>query len=99
MNCYNLTIYGYEGSKAETYANENGITFQIISELDFDNSGELDKEDVKTVAQDMLKSISNLTEKQKAAANLYTADDSENGEPIINIKDLIKLAQLIAEKK
>ena len=27
LNCPNLTIYGYEGTAAETYANENGFAF------------------------------------------------------------------------
>ncbi|MBR6633135.1 MAG: leucine-rich repeat protein [Clostridia bacterium] len=32
MGCTNLTIYGYTGSTAETYAQDNGITFVALDE-------------------------------------------------------------------
>ena len=32
LNCYKLTIYGYAGSYAETYANDNDIPFVVLKE-------------------------------------------------------------------
>ena len=98
----NFKIYGVPGSYAETYASENNIPFEELPPPpgDMDGSGVQDESDIASLAGlIVINDMSSLSEKQLAAANLYTADDGENGEPIINIKDLIKLAQLIAEKK
>ena len=43
-------------------------------------------------------SVADMTYKQKVAANVYT-DDEEDGIVKINIKDVIKMAQIIATKK
>lgn len=42
--------------------------------------------------------VGSMTDKQKIAANVYT-DDEEDGIVKINIKDVIKMAQIIATKK
>ncbi len=54
--CSNLTIYGYTGSYAETYAEENGIPFVVLDEQepdvgewmsgDVDNDGEITNMDL-----------------------------------------------------
>ena len=35
--CNNLVIYGYEGSRVEEYANENGIKFEMLPDEDEEN--------------------------------------------------------------
>jgi len=95
------TFYGYEGSTAETYASENNISFEIMLKPgDINGTGEPDGEDVLDLAVVIaFDGLENLSEKQRTAANLYTDDDGENGEPVINIKDLIKFVQMMAENR
>jgi len=99
-NSPNLTLYGYTGSTTETYAAENNIPFKKLLEPgDIDGSGAPDNSDIVLLAEYILGDLSQLTENQLAAANLYTEDDGENGESVINVKDLINLAQIIAQNK
>jgi len=98
----NFKIYGIPGSYAETYASENNIPFEEmpLAPGDINGTGKPDDQDVANLAGFIVSNdISSLSKKQLAAANLYTADDGENGEPVINIKDLIKLAQMMTQNK
>ncbi len=98
----NIKIYGIPGSYAETYANENNIPFEEmpLAPGDINGTGKPDDQDVANLAGFIASNdISSLSGKQRAAANLYTADDGENGEPVINIKDLIALAQMMSQNK
>ncbi len=77
-----LTIYGYTGSSAETYAEENNILFKEIR---------VTPSNIAIAVQAIFGKT--LTEEEFKYANVYDADN------VINIKDLIKLAQIIAQNK
>jgi len=100
FGCDILTIYGIPNTKTHVYANENDIAFvPMIVFGDINSNGTPDESDINAVA-DYLSSVSsrNFSGSQIFAANLCTKDDI-NGEPVINIKDLIALAQLISNQK
>ncbi len=54
LDCPNLTIHGYAGSYAQTYALENGIPFEIIPPGDMDNDGITDYTDIMALAEKMI---------------------------------------------
>lgn len=99
-NCAKLKIFGYSDSYAETYAGENNIPFICVDKIDgnIDLSPETNIEDIIYLASSIVNGKTpQLSDTQKKLANLYEDYDG-NGEPIINIKDIIALAKLIASQ-
>ena len=79
--------------------NADIVLYAVWKDLkgDVSGDGELAQEDITMIADAILGAT--LTEEQLKYGNVYTADDGENGEPVINIKDLIKLAQMMTQNK
>ncbi|MCD8026780.1 MAG: leucine-rich repeat protein [Clostridiales bacterium] len=71
-NCKNLTVYGYTGTTAEAYANENGITFValdassvLIGDVDLD--GNITVADATAIQKFVVGTLSLSDEQFKAA--------------------------------
>lgn len=91
-NDSNLTIFCYDGSFAQTYAEENGIKCVIISKYeigDVDMDGEVTISDV-TLIQKNLVDIESLTEEAE-----HLADVDKNG--TVNIDDATLIQKFLAE--
>ena len=88
--CDNLTIYGYAGSYAETYASENEIPFVAIS-LNLDN-GDVDG-DGKTNVSDIIK-VKNLIMAGEWTSSEQTAGDL-NGNGKLDVADIIAIKNKI----
>ena len=90
-DCAGLTIYGYTGSAAEKYANDNDIKFVAIEHIivpgDVTGDGEVNLKDAITIQKAAL----SMTELSGQA--LINAD--ANGDSIVNLLDSI-LAQKLA---
>lgn len=81
-NCDNLTLYGYSGSRAQTYAKNCDIPFSVIqrSGLSFDDVSIKDL-NVVSAADDTVKvnlNVSDTTESMEGFAVYVAAYDSEN---------------------
>lgn len=89
-----FTIYGYAGSAAQTYAEENGFTF-IEVELEYtlgdvDASGAVDIADLRMVLRSVCGKAT-LTADQKLAADVEKDD-------VVNIQDLRKILRFVCRK-
>ncbi|MDR0983450.1 MAG: leucine-rich repeat protein [Ruminococcus sp.] len=101
IGCDNLTIYGYIGSYAETYAEENKIPFADLdvgiidppepTPGDLDGNGEISIVDVVAVAKIVHNQISDITEETFAAADI-------NYDNKINAIDLSIVKYLLLQK-
>ena len=82
------------------YVFENRMLVKYAKSAEVDISYmRIDEDLVKDVSDILVTfSVADMTYKQKVAANVYT-DDEEDGIVKINIKDVIKMAQIIATKK
>ncbi len=89
----NFTIYGYEGTEAENYANSNGITFVNLSDVptpklgDVNGDGEVNIIDV-TEIQKYIVGISTFTDEQLKYADAY-------GDGFVNINDVTEIQKYI----
>ena len=84
----NLTIYGYTGSYAETYAKDNSIPFVALDaetpNYDLDGNGILNVTDVMTLAMTVVN-------------NTTTPDLDFNGDGEITVLDVMALAQIVVD--
>ena len=89
-----FTIYGYAGSAAKTYAEENGFTFvEVEPEYtlgDVDASGSVDIADLRMVLRSVCGKAT-LKADQKLAADVEKDD-------VVNIQDLRKLLRFVCRK-
>ena len=89
-----FTIYGYAGSAAQTYAEENGFTFvEVEPEYtlgDVDASGTVDIADLRMVLRSVCGKAT-LTTDQKLAADVEKDD-------VVNIQDLRKILRFVCRK-
>ena len=88
------TIYGYEGTCAQTFANEKGVTFVELLDPDavlgdLDRSGSVDNTDFDIMMQAAVGSV-NLTNTQKLLADI-------NGDGVIDGFDVAALDRSVAE--
>jgi hypothetical protein len=90
--CDNLTtIYGHAGSYAETYANNNVISFvEIVTFGDIDGDGVSDPADVTKLAR----YLANWSGYENLAVNTDNADVNLDGK--INLIDLIIISRHVA---
>lgn len=93
VGCKKLTIYGYAGSYAETYAKEYGIPFAAVSTGtpavpgDLNGDGEVNLKDVVLLRRYIAGGWN--TELNEASADL-------NGDGSVNLKDAVLLRRFIA---
>ena len=90
-SCDNLTIFGYTGSTAETYAENNEIPFVALDEAtelpgDVNSDGKVDRKDLTRLAQYFARWDVDVDS---------TASDA-NGDGTVDRKDLTRLAQYFA---
>lgn len=89
-----FVIRGYEGTAAETYAKENGFTFESLGKVyirgDVDGSEKVDVSDMRMVLRSITKKIE-LDETQKLAANVDGVDG-------VGIGDLRKILRYVCHK-
>ena len=86
--CDTLTIYGYSGSTAEVYANENNIPFAALTTPgDLNGDANTDISDLMLLAQ-VVNGRSSLTDEQIRAADV-------TGDGKADIADLMKIAQFV----
>lgn len=78
-NCDNLTVYGYLGSYAQSYANGNSISFSALGDTDSD--GIINSSDY-AVLRDCVMCKRALSEKQRIAAD-FNADGAVDGFDVI----------------
>lgn len=90
--CDKLTIYGYEDSVAQKYAADNEIPFVSMGKPSI-----ADNKEVKKLTSAILGNLQDIGGELAHTLNYYVGDDDINGEPKINIKDLIALAQMLSE--
>ena len=91
-NCKNLTIYGKEGSYAQTYANKESIPFVAVADTaigDANGDNKIDVNDV-TAIQRFFAEYEDFTPAQLAAA-----DTDGNG--VVDINDATHLQRYLAE--
>ena len=93
--CKNLTIYGYKGSSAETYANENNIPFIALDDTDKVTLGDINGDgkvsiDDATLIQKYVAEFESFTDVQKAAA-----DTNRDGK--ITVDDATTIQKFVAE--
>jgi hypothetical protein len=94
-NCHNLIIYGYSGSIAEIYANENDIPFIPLDKEqaiygDIDRGGDVDMTDIVIVGK-VVHSRGSVTSDLLAAADL-------NADSTVNAIDLAIIKYLLLKK-
>ena len=81
-----VTVYGYEGSAAQTYAKANGVAFVVLPDIrkgDLNKNGEIDSADILKVKA-YIKGTGDLTPEEFAAADID--DDGE-----IKTSDLLQM--------
>lgn len=93
-DCPNLTFYCYSNSYAHQYAQENGIPYVLLDEINYeigdaDMDGDVTISDV-TAIQKSLVDVLTLTEEAE-----YLADVDKNG--IVNIDDATNIQKYLAE--
>ncbi|MER2148266.1 MAG: leucine-rich repeat protein [Ruminococcus sp.] len=92
LNDSNLTIYGFEGSYAQTYAQEHNIPFVLIETYMLGDAN-----------GDGYVNISDVTDIQRAVAEMDTLDDLRkkaadvNGDGVVTIDDATFLQTYLAE--
>lgn len=96
-SCDSVTLHVKKNSFAHTYAKNNNIDFEYIVPGNIDGVGTTDEDDVYFLASNLLTGLSGLSDNQIHKANLYE-DYDEFDMPIIDIKDLIKLAQIVVNR-
>ncbi len=87
-NSPNVTIYGYEGSYAETYANERHINFIPFELGEINSDGAIDIRDVTTI-QKGLAGLSELSDIQLAAADV-------NADKAVDVNDATHMQKYLA---
>lgn len=99
LNCEMITIYGYENSYAQTYANENNIPFEVVNSKpnmtdnetikgDFDNNGSVSTSDFIGLKKYLL-----FPEIHTSLINGLTSDINDDG--TIDVEDLVELKQIL----
>ena len=96
-SCDNITFYVNKDSYAHKYLSNNNLSYEYILPGNVDGIGSVDEEDIRFLATNMLTGVDGMTDKQIEKANLCE-DYDESDKPIIDIKDLIKLAQIVANR-
>ena len=90
-NSTDLTVYGYAGSTAETYANDNEFEFIEIKKTeitgDLDSDGEITSSDALNILQ-LVVSGENLTDEQKKLADM-------DGDGEITSADALYILQMV----
>ena len=87
-NSPNVTIYGYEGSYAETYANERHINFIAFELGEINSDGAIDIRDV-TAIQKGLAGLSELSDIQLVAADV-------NADKAVDVNDATHMQKYLA---
>ena len=88
------TVYGYEGSYAQTYAEENGYKFEILSSEtvwgDADENGTIDMDDVVAVLC-AASGISTLSEQGARNADVYQNGDGISSNDAVSLQKYLAL--------
>ncbi|MEF9974368.1 MAG: leucine-rich repeat protein, partial [Clostridia bacterium] len=85
-NCQALTIYGFTGSSAETYAQQKGIPFVPLTagkKGDINEDGVVDREDAELLMRELCQLVT-LTDAQKALAEVVN-------DGVLNNKDVVDI--------
>lgn len=92
FNLASLTLYGYEGSAAETFAGaHDNVTFVALPEVlpgDVDLDGTVTIQDC-TALQRFLSEMMTLSETAQTAADV-------NGDGVLNVRDVTNIARMLA---
>ena len=91
--CTSLTIYGYAGSYAESYAKENDIPFKVIEKTAETKPGDLNGDNSVNL-KDVVLLRRAIAGGWDASVDTSAADLNHDG--LVNLKDVVLLRRYIA---